>query len=385
MNGLFVVSTSIGERRRRIVAAALRAAYAYTVRATRTEAVPELCRMTGVVMEALGPGRGPVAPMELADLLHGPLNDLLTHLAPGDVEVGAVRLLDGDRLTESAISLAAEYVVPLDPEPSRAEWLPTWTRMRAEEIEKATFAALIAKGSEEDYSRSRRFLVEHPAGFREQIATEASGRAVAQAGSYAPVPDDQVHQTGDGRGWWWRCPLCRWPMHVIGLRVRCWYAPHTPVFEIQPQVRRSGKPWLLRVDEGAPRVAVPSPLTTEGAACVDAGVWRRIVVPGATELRIVRELSPLVDRISLWPEHDAYDLDIQTAGQQFRLEVKECWSVRELIDRLQRHPPPPGVRILLPRGLEHQKHLLEDLVPGLRVLTEAQLRATVRRARERAS
>src|SRR5690606_1560274 len=65
-----------GERRRRVVTAALRAAYAMSARPTHPEGMREIARMTGVVMEAHGPGSGPVTPMALVDALRRPLGDL---------------------------------------------------------------------------------------------------------------------------------------------------------------------------------------------------------------------------------------------------------------------------------------------------------------------
>ncbi len=61
------------ERAHRVVAAALRAAYAWTVRRQRHEAMREVARMTGVIMEAHGPGRGPTTPLDLIGCLRRPL------------------------------------------------------------------------------------------------------------------------------------------------------------------------------------------------------------------------------------------------------------------------------------------------------------------------
>ncbi|MDQ3578799.1 MAG: hypothetical protein M3443_14660 [Actinomycetota bacterium] len=60
----------------RVVIAALRAAYAWSVRLADHRAMHEVARMTGVVMAEHGPGIGPVTPREFADALHGELGAL---------------------------------------------------------------------------------------------------------------------------------------------------------------------------------------------------------------------------------------------------------------------------------------------------------------------
>lgn len=69
--------TSVLDRRARITSAALRAAYAWSVRDRELRAFDEVARMTGVVMFELGPGRGPVAPLDLVRCLRRPLGALL--------------------------------------------------------------------------------------------------------------------------------------------------------------------------------------------------------------------------------------------------------------------------------------------------------------------
>jgi hypothetical protein len=105
-----------GQRQSRVVAACLRAAYAWSERESHPAAMREVARMTGVVMEALGPGRGPVTPMTLIECLRRPLGELAS-LAGGDLgeEIAAAVLLDGDRLADAVYDLACEYALPLKP------------------------------------------------------------------------------------------------------------------------------------------------------------------------------------------------------------------------------------------------------------------------------
>jgi pPIWI_RE three-gene island domain Y len=62
---------------RMITSAALRAAVAWTRRDEEPQAWRELSRMTGVLMYALGPGRGPSTPLEVVELLRHPLAKIL--------------------------------------------------------------------------------------------------------------------------------------------------------------------------------------------------------------------------------------------------------------------------------------------------------------------
>src|SRR5690348_16289457 len=71
------------DRRARIASAALRAAYAWSVRDRERRAFGEICRMVGVVMFELGPGTGPATPTDLIAYLRQPLGGLLPVL-PGD-------------------------------------------------------------------------------------------------------------------------------------------------------------------------------------------------------------------------------------------------------------------------------------------------------------
>lgn len=369
---------SASERWRRVVAAALRAAYAWSVRNRYPSAMHEVARMTGVVMEAHGPGRGPTAPMELVECLHRPLGELLAFAEGADELIAGVILLDADGgLTSDAYDLAAEYALPLSATFDGADWMPTWTRMHADRIRHETFAAMIDTRRQQDYVVSRRFLVEHPAGSREELGELVStiGAGVAWKG-YVDIPAGQVHRPGAGTGWWWPCPDCRWPMAVSGRTVRCRYRPHSAVYQLTDGRTPQSRPTLGRVDEG-PRVAKPEARSAQDAACLDTGVWRFVVVPGCSELRIYRALDKPGVEVVLWPELDAYDLYVRVGTTEFRVDVKEYRSVHRLIADLRARTPQACV--LLPKTHEHQLNAVSSALPGLSFTTETRFLAAVRR------
>ncbi|MFE3383412.1 hypothetical protein ACFXMP_46875, partial [Streptomyces anulatus] len=91
------------ERAHRVVAAALRAAYAWTVRRHQNDAMREVARMTGVVMEAHGPGLGPTTPLDFIESLRKRLGLMPVLARNADEAIARTVLLDGeDRLTAEA-------------------------------------------------------------------------------------------------------------------------------------------------------------------------------------------------------------------------------------------------------------------------------------------
>jgi hypothetical protein len=85
------MDASLAARRGRVVTAAVRAAFAWSAGDRDVRAFREIARMTGVVMEALGPGQGPVTPGELVTALQRPLGEIL----PARPEAGATSAVDG--------------------------------------------------------------------------------------------------------------------------------------------------------------------------------------------------------------------------------------------------------------------------------------------------
>ncbi|MFJ7212895.1 hypothetical protein [Amycolatopsis sp. NPDC098790] len=367
----------------RLVAATLRAAYAWSVRDVRgNAAMLEIAKMTGVVMEVHGPGSGPVTPAALVEGLRQPLAGLLGGPRQGPAELADVVLLDKEgNLTENAYDLVCEHVVPLRELAGAQPWLPTWVTMHSDQIRHRVFTAIINTTKQDEYVASRKFLVEHPAGREQELVEQRdrTGGVRLAPGGYRDIPEKQVYRGSDGRGWWWPCPDCKWPMAVSSAgKVRCRYRPHSAVYDLLPEAR----PKLRRRDDG-PRALLPVSQAVEGAKCADAGVWRFVVVPGVSELRIAAAAERANAKVQLWPHRDRYDLLVRAGREKFAVDVKECLSFSSLIDRLRTRPP--SARILLPKSFEWQLEPLTEALPGLAVTTEtkflSQVRAAVRKAR----
>jgi hypothetical protein len=368
------------ERAHRVVAAALRAAYAWTVRRDHGDAMREVARMTGVVMEAHGPGCGPTTPLALITCLRQRLGSLpALATSPDDAITEAVLLDCEDRLTSDAYTLACEYALHVGGSSEPASWMPSWTWMRVEDIRNKTFTALTESNDQATYVASRRFLIEHPAGsLRElgELVSDAGLRLPARG--YGVIPADHVHRPPGGEGWWWPCPVCRWPMEVAGTTVRCRYRPHAAVYHLTEGRSATARPTVNRVDEGRPRFARPAARPAADARCLELGIWRFVVVPGASELGLANRLEELGATVQLWPRLDRYDLYVRAGGTEFKIDVKEYGSPHRLIADLRASPP--SARVLLPRTHEHQLETLRTALPSLRVITETKFITEVRRA-----
>jgi hypothetical protein len=377
------MDTSLAARRGRVVTAAVRAAFAWSARDRDVRAFREIARMTGVVMEALGPGQGPVTPGELVVALQRPLGEILPAQAEAgaasdvDGTAGAVLLTKDGRLADAVFELGCEYVqdvmASLDP---ATDWLPSWTWMQAEQVEREVFGRLIEGGSDDDYRAARRFLVEFPAGEEQALVDAANQRKVRRVASYEPVDAEQLFEDQQGRRWWWPCPVCRWPMRTDGVLVRCAYGPHLARYQVG-LTSRNGRPSLLRIGDSAPTPG--RALSAAGAVRVDTAVWRYITVPGAAELRLADRLSRLGATVVLWPSRDLYDLHVEAGHRSWRVDVKEHATVERLVEKLHARPPAAHT-IVLPDSHRGWLHAVEAAIPNREVLMASTLCARVRRA-----
>jgi hypothetical protein len=172
-----------------ITSAALRAAVAWTRREEEPWAWRELTRMTGVLMYALGPGRGPSTPLEVVELLRHPLAKLLGSAAGLGGFSDLVFLDQEDRLTAAAVEVGCEYTEALfaTEDPGHG-WLPSWAWQRAEQVQRRVFETLISSDTEEAYSAARRFLIEHPAGDESELTALMNAGRVRRAASFGPIP-----------------------------------------------------------------------------------------------------------------------------------------------------------------------------------------------------
>ncbi len=320
----------------------------------------------------------------LADLLPEPLRE------PDD-DVPLLHAEGG--LTTDAEELLCEHLQLTETETAAlisADHLPGWARLRVEQVERRTFAALRAAG-DDGYRAARRELVRHPAGTRQQIA-EVFNQLGGRPDGYAVLPAEAVWH-----GWWLPCPVCRWPMRCTGGVAACRYGPHRDAgaaFAFAAPARTGGAPRLVRLG-GRPRagIGVPTPLPAADAVAVSFPVWRYLVVPGVTELQLADRLGQLPSAaVVLWPELDRYDLDIRVAGRRWCVDVKDWRSAPALAAALAARPtdfPDPDRTtvnlIVVPDHRGEQVPLLAERLPRtLQVTTASGLLRTVRGAARRA-
>ncbi|HZN73649.1 MAG TPA: hypothetical protein VFC00_18415 [Micromonosporaceae bacterium] len=377
---------SVLDRRARITSAALRAAYAWSVRDRERRAFEEAARMTGVVMFELGPGRGPVAPLDLVRCLRRPLGALLPPIPDGgDGRYGdgvdeVVLLGDDDALADAAYEIGSDYVreVITGLDPGR-DWLPSWSWMRANDVENEMFARLVATADEAAYRTARQFVVECAAGPEQRLVEECNRRQAHRVARYVPVTDGQAYH-GGGHRWWWPCRVCGWPMDVRERLVRCRYRHHTATYQVTE--RGKGGPGLIAVDRRLPSGVghgLPERHNADGAVQVEEPVWRFVVVPGATELRLAGLLTEAGAMVQLYPGCDRYDLDIVVGDRRWDVDVKEHATVEGLLRHIREHPP-AARHVVLPDTHAGQVHAVREALPAYTVLTERQLVGQVKGA-----
>lgn len=370
-----------------LVSASVRAGYAWTQRFEETDAWLELARMTGVVMTACGPGRGPTTPSELVEALRRPLAEMV----PGflnDTPIGDVIVLDGDELDGEVLERCCEHVVDvLNGHDSARRWLPSWTWMQRELVENKAFHRLYDGASDSEYTASRRFVIEHPAGAFADLVEELNTRGIERPSvDFDTIPSRQLYQDA----FWWPCPVCKWPMSVSGLRVSCAYTPHSAEFFIRVRTGSRGTPLLQRRDASIPhRPPAARRFLPDGAmhsVCVPESVWRHIVVSGVTELALFTWLErqqakyPSLLEIELFPGKDAADVRVAIGnlGWSTLLDVKDVFDVSRLAEEIRARSLTADTVVLPDFRGQSQRDLLRDLLPSQKVLLVDDVKKQVR-------
>ena len=217
------------------------------------------------------------------------------------------------------------------------------------EVEQETAYTLLSKqGNQKMYVNGRTDLIEHPAGSVEQLSELRLPPLVAAF-------YEDIGYGSQYRGWWFACPVCRWPMRIAVRRdgpgtvgsARCWHAPHTALgaaylFDVpEPGVAPVLRPELFPQRPG-PREAVlfpafdgvPAALPTAGHKAVVRGIWRYTTVPGRPELDLRNALAARGLDVELWPAMDAYDLLVRVGKgpkkKEFKVDVKDYTSAATL-------------------------------------------------------
>jgi len=348
--------------------------------AAEGDALLPAARRAAVLMDCLAVLRAAHAPERAAQIgirefrrgLRGPLGELLPPVCEAADRFDALRLLDAGGLVRDAVQdLCREHLVPhvgLE-----RHW--SWARVRAEQEERRLYEILRRLPAEE-YRRARALLAEHPAGPVRQLRREWD-RLWMRFDFFEAVSDWPWCQLD---GWWYPCPLCRWPMrvaqHAATTEVRCEaHAARGVHYRRSTGPAGTGPPQMV----GTGKKATPVqglPASTEHLA-LTRPVWRYGTLPTLLELALREKVQKLPHvKVQIWPgklRPDEYDLHITVAvpgrrTQHFRVDAKAWESVVALGDALmEREPPPYPLTIVLPDHQDRERHYLAARLRGRRI------------------
>ncbi|MFB7448816.1 hypothetical protein [Streptomyces sp. NPDC056194] len=325
----------------------LRAADAMTAPGVNPAArLVTLMECHGALMAAHGPGGG-LSFAEFRSQVRGDPARLLPAGIPG-WDVDELRAVDADgHVTEDAFDIDAEQrlVLRILQKRGGGPGLVSTTDLEDEVAQETAFAQLCKAGSQRVYENGRADLIRYPAGPVSELSELRLPPLVADL--YKDIPYASRY-----RGWWFACPVCRWPMRIalrreagrqIGV-VDCWHRPHQemgvayrfrPVEGIAPPELLPEPPPPLPGEREAVLLpdltVVPEAQPVEGYKALVRGVWRYTCVPGLAELALRDRLVERGLKVELWPALDAYDLCVHVGRkrarkEQLRVDVKDYTS-----------------------------------------------------------
>jgi hypothetical protein len=348
-------------------------------------AVPP-ARQARVLMSCLGV-LSAVHPVGKAPTMTGfrkGLKGSLGKLLPDDLDVTGIeelKLLDADsQLSDEAEDLCAEFLVPTA---ALEEHWP-WQWVAAEQEERRLFE-MLRRLPDREYTRLREEIVEHPIG---DLRTLRRTWDSMLPQFYEPItkwPGRQV------RGWFFSCPLCQWPMRVLGtgsvVTVRCEaHFRHGVSYTCRPHAR-ADKPPLLRPTGNRATPVNAQPATTELFAASRVA-WRYMTLPGLLECELRDYARNLQAEVVMWPHRDCYDLAITLGEEEWLVDAKTWASPRALGEALRSRPPAvPKLVIVIPDHQKKDLDLVRQLVDGCgyRVVTAWQLKEELVKAAGRLS
>ncbi|WP_236703118.1 hypothetical protein [Lentzea aerocolonigenes] len=337
-------------------------------------AVPR-ARQARVLMSCLGV-LSAVHPVGKAPTMAGfreGLKGHLRHLLPNDLDVSGIaelKLLDQDgSFSDEAEDLCGEFLVPAA---ALEEHWP-WQRVAAEQEERRLFE-MLRRLPQGEYARLRAELVERPTGDLRVLRRTWDSLLSRFYEPIAQWPGRQV------RGWFFPCPLCRWPMRVLGtgpvVTVRCEAHVRRGVsYACRPTARENEPPLLRPTGKAATRVDA-QPATSESFA-VSRVAWRYMTLPGLLECELRDHALGLRADVVMWPHRDLYDLAIKLGENEWLVDVKTWASPRALGEALRACPPAASkLVVVIPDHQRKDLHLVRQLVDGCgyRVLTAQQLK-----------
>jgi hypothetical protein len=309
------------------------------------------------VMRASGGAVSARRPHEFIALLSKPTVEWLRG-APDEV------LLEGGRPSSYALDLIAEGGSEPD-----AEFV-----QRLVGDARASFAT--RADGEGEYRRFREFLVKHGTATKSEVLRVLAASGIALGKLFEPIAGIAIVRR-DNTQVFYPCPRCQWPMRSDESRVEC----------SARRCRDAGARFKCSGQELIPlaTVAAPAALPVEGRLQLHRAVWRYTLQPGLIEIELAEQLRGIPGtEVSLWPQRDLYDLDIRNSGGHWKIDVKDWSSAAALAARLQKRPPLPEVRIVVPDEHRAHLHVLGERVVSLRFQTVRELIHEVVRAGRRA-
>jgi hypothetical protein len=340
--------------RRLVTSAALRAAQAATAAGLAPEQrVRALMECHGSLMAARGPGSA-LTFGQFREALKGDLAGLLpSGVQPLDLD--GLQLVDQDGLvTEDAFDLDQEQQMLLLVlrKYGKAAGAVSEAEFRSEVEQETAFVQLRKPGDQGVYVAGRSDLIRCPAGAISELSDLRLPPLVADF--YREVPFAAQYE-----GWWFPCPVCRWPMRValhknplgsLQGKVRCWHGPHAEMgasYLFQPPT--GGTAPILHPELAAGRPigresvlypavdTVPVALPVSGHKAVARGIWRYTTVPGLPELALYERLAERGLAVQLWPSLDAFDLLVEAGRKRgkktrFKVDVKDYTSATTLAE-----------------------------------------------------
>ncbi|MBU7597379.1 hypothetical protein JGS22_006965 [Streptomyces sp. P38-E01] len=326
----------------------LRAAHAMTTPGVDPSVrLATLMECHGSLLAACGPG----SELSFADFrrqVRGDPSQLLPDGVPG-WDVDELRAVDPDgHVTEDAFDIDAEQALVLRvlQKSSRVTGLISARDLDDEVAQETAFAQLCKAGNQGIYENGRTDLIRYPAGPVSELNELRLPPLIADL--YEDIPYASTY-----RGWWFACPVCRWPMRIalrreagrqIGVAT-CWHRPHQEMgaaYRFRP-VQGIVPPELLP-EPPPPRPSdresvlwpdlelIPEAKPIEGYKALARGVWRYTCVPGLAELALRDRLVERGLKVELWPALDAYDLRVHVGRkrsrkkEQLRVDVKDYTS-----------------------------------------------------------
>lgn len=321
------------------------------------------------VLSAVHPvGKAP-AMAAFREGLKGRLGDLL----PDDLDVTGIaelKLLDPDGgFSDEAEDLCGEFLVPTA---ALEEHWP-WQRVTAEQEERRLFE-MLRRLPQGEYTRLREELVQRPVG---DLRTLRRTWDSLLSQFYEPIAQWTGRQV---RGWFFPCPLCRWPMRVLdsgaSVSVRCEaHFRHGVSYSCRTSIRGDEPPRLRPTGKRATPVDA-QPATSESFA-VSRIAWRYMTLPGLLECELRDYARGLRAEVVMWPDRDLYDLAITLGEQEWLVDAKTWASPRALGEALRVRPPAvPKLVVVIPDHQRKDLHLVGQLVDGCgyRVVTAQRLK-----------